>query len=197
MAKEYSSEAHKGAGKSQKLLPPAAGTGWNKPTRDASRSPEGGREYEASAHEGSGKRQKLTKPAVGTGYNKPTPNAAKAPGDGKKGYELNAHSEAYHGKSGEAVGEKRDAAPMDYGRKTWAEGAKSQPVAGHEGLSGSSGVGMAEHHVGHDGHGGAGHQFPKASGSGGHSFGHPADLRRGALRLSGHSGAHRIGSGKK
>lgn len=155
------------------------------------------KEYNDEAHGGVGRGQNSHAKTSGVGRNKPTPNVAKSPGGGSKGYELNAHSETYHGKAGSAVGAPRESAPMDYDRKTWAEGAKSQPVAGHEGLGGSGGVGMAEHHAGHDGHGGVAHQYPKASGSGGHSFGHPAPLRRGALRMSGHASAHRIGAGKK
>lgn len=155
MAKDYSSEAHKGAGEEQKLTPPAVGTGYNKPTRDAGKGP------------------------VGSG--------------GAKQYETDAHSNMAHGKGGRAVGAPNESAPMDYDRKTNAEGAKSQPVAGHESLGGKSGPGLAEHHASHDGWGGAPHSYPKASGSGGHSFGHPAHVRRGALRLSGHSGAHQLG----
>lgn len=105
-------------------------------------------------------------------------------------YELDAHTKAFHGKSGEAIGKKGDTTP-EYSEKIKGEGASSQPVAGHEGLKGNA-VGMAEHHTG-TGHGGAAHTFPGGSGAGGHSFGHPATLRRGAERLSGHSGAHRIG----
>lgn len=195
MAKDYSSEAHKGVGKAQKLTPPAVGTGYNKPTRDAGRSPEGGRDYETSAHKGSGKAMKLTPPAVGTGSGSPTRNAGKGPvgSGGAKQYETDAHSNMAHGKGGSAVGAPNESAPMDYDRKTNAEGAKSQPVAGHEDLSGKSGPGLAEHHAGHDGWGGAPHNYPKASGSGGHGFSHPAHLRRGNLRLSGHANAHQIG----
>lgn len=107
----------------------------------------------------------------------------------KKGYDLDAHTESYHGKSGEAVGAKGDTKPMEYSTKINGEGAMSQPVAGHEGLKGNP-VGMAEHHVG-TGHGGAAHNFPQSRGAQG--YGHPAPVRSGALRNSGHSGAHRIG----
>lgn len=146
-----------------------------------------GGEFEKSAHKGAGKSEQLEPPAVGTGYRKATPNASKAPMGGK-GYETSAHSEMHH--EGEAVGAKREAAPMDYDRKTHAEGGKSEPVAGYDDSARGNPVGMAEHHVG-TGHGGEPHQFPKASGA--HSFGHPAHVRSGHLRNSGHSGAHRIG----
>ncbi len=63
----------------------------------------------------------------------------------------------------------------------------SQPQ-GH-GLEGHQ-TGGAEHHKGSS-MGGAAHSFPKHEG--GHSFGHAAHVRSGHLRLSGHSGAHRIG----
>lgn len=106
-----------------------------------------------------------------------------------KDYDTEAHSTMHHGKGGKAVGAPREAAPMDYDRKTFAEGAMSQPVAGYEGLKGGK-VGLAEHHTG-TGHGGAPHQFPQSRGS--HGFGHPAPVRSGALRMSGHQGAHRIG----
>lgn len=195
MAKDYDSDAHGGVGRGQNSHAKSSGVGRSKPTRDASRSPEGGKDYETSAHMGSGKAMKLTPPAVGTGYARPTREAGKGPvgSGGAKQYETDAHSNMHHGQGGRAVGAPREAAPMDYDRKTNAEGAKSQPVAGHEGLGGKSGPGLAEHHAGHDGWGGAAHSYPKASGSGGHSFGHPVPLRRGALRLSGHAGAHQIG----
>lgn len=106
-----------------------------------------------------------------------------------KDYDTTAHTGTYHGKDGKAMGAKGDRKPMEYSQKTNAEGASSQPVAGHEGLKGGS-VGMAAHHGG-TAHGGAPHQFPKASGSQG--YGHPAPVRSGHLRMSGHAGAHRIG----
>lgn len=106
-----------------------------------------------------------------------------------KDYDTTAHTGTYHGKDGKAMGAKGDQKPMEYSQKTNAEGASSQPVAGHEGLKGGS-VGMAEHHGG-TAHGGAPHRFPTAAGA--QSFGHPAHLRSGAERRSGHSGAHRIG----
>lgn len=156
----------------------------------------GAKPYSNEAHGGSGRAQENDGKTSGEGRHKPTRNAAKGQdNNAKAGYETDAHSMKAHGKKSEAVGAPNESAPMDYDRKTNAEGATSQPVAGHEGLGGKS-VGMAEHHMGTD-HGGAPHRFPNASGSGGHSFGHPADLRRGNLRMSGHSGAHRIGAKTK
>lgn len=40
------------------------------------------------------------------------------------------------------------------------------------------------------------HYFPKAKGSVS-GYGHPVTLQKGATRLSGHSGAHRLGMKKK
>lgn len=44
-----------------------------------------------------------------------------------------------------------------------------------------------------DGIGGAGHHFGKPPAGGSHGFGHAVHQRHGHHRLSGHSGAHRIG----
>lgn len=69
-------------------------------------------------------------------------------------------------------------------------GAASQP-------GGSSGAGYQDDALPHESYHKAGtpHTFkPPANGSCG--FGHAAHVRSGALRLSGHSGAHRIGKRK-
>lgn len=108
-------------------------------------------------------------------------------------YSTEAHSKAFHGKSGEAVGKKEDLGPMEYSQKTHAEGAESQPVAGHEGLSGGK-VGLADHHANH---GGDPHKFKPPAAGNAHGYGHPESCRSGAERTSGHSGAHRIGGKKK
>lgn len=45
-------------------------------------------------------------------------------------------------------------------------------------------------------HGGERHIFKPPTAANAHGFGHPANLRSGPLRMSGHSGAHRIGKKK-
>jgi hypothetical protein len=96
-------------------------------------------------------------------------------------YDKSAHTDGHHGKHGSATGHRRDNAPMDYVRKTRAEGAKSQPVAGHPG---NTNVGMgAPHCVGSTSHPARG-----ADGFGCHAHG-----RGGVLRYSGHPNAHRVG----
>ncbi len=58
-------------------------------------------------------------------------------------------------------------------------------------LEGNCGVGHTEQP---DGHSIGTHSFPQTTGAQG--FGHAAHVRSGALRLSGHPGAHRIGRRK-
>jgi hypothetical protein len=79
-------------------------------------------------------------------------------------------------------------------RKGPGPGNHSQP----QGVSIGAGIHGAEHHKGST-HGGPSHlvgghpasgQIPSAPA---HGFGHNASQRRGPLRMSGHSGAHRVG----
>jgi hypothetical protein len=107
---------------------------------------------------------------------------------GTPDYQTRAHSKEHHSPGGAAVGARREAAPMDYDRKTNAEGATSQPVAGQENLRAT--VGMAEHHANH---GGPAHQFRPPAAGNAHGYGHTSGQRSGQLRNSGHDGAHRIG----
>lgn len=95
-----------------------------------------------------------------------------------KNYDTGAHSDNFHGKAGSATGSPRDTAPMDYSRKTHAEGARSMPVAGAPSEMPSAG---------------AAHKFEKHPATGAHGFGHPAHVRSGHLRGSGHKNAHRVG----
>lgn len=144
-----------------------------------------------SGHGGVGKRQKPSTKANGTGFNKSTPNAEKVPhaGAGGKGagYDESAHSGTFHGKSGKAVGVKSDHGPVAYDAKTQAEGG-SRPTGSKVGpvFEGSTGKSL-----------GKAHTFDKPSSKEACGFGHPAHLRSGPLRMSGHSGAHRVGSRKK
>lgn len=159
--KEYSTEAHGGAGRGQNLYPPAAGEDYNKKTR-GNRHPVGVKE--ASRHQGNG-----------------------------KDYQKDAHSGAYHGKSGKAVGKKGDAKiPGPYDQKTHEEGAPiGKPDTGPTFVPAHNHgtTNKAAHHP----RSGEGQVFRGSPAVGAHGYGHPADLRRGALRLSGHKGAHRLG----
>jgi hypothetical protein len=98
-------------------------------------------------------------------------------------YSKDAHGPSYHehGKDGSAFGKPNATAPMDYVRKTNAEGAKSEPVAGVD--APRSVLGDAERHLGS--------RIPP---TGAHNIGgHAAHQRSGALRMSGVAGAHRVG----
>jgi len=70
-----------------------------------------------------------------------------------------------------------------------SEGKNTEPVAGQEHRTPN--FGLAEHHV-RTGEGGN-HSFRPPAVNNAHGFGHPAPLRQGALRMSGASGAHRVG----
>lgn len=91
-------------------------------------------------------------------------------------YDTTAHTDGAHGTKG-AVGQPGDI-PLIQNTKTRAEGA-TPPVAANQPTAQSYASGSGSH------------QFPRTSGA--HSFGHPAHCRSGALRHSGHSGAHRVG----
>ncbi len=77
----------------------------------------------------------------------------------------------------------------------------NSPIPGGSPLRGLSnagggnagGSGKAEHHPSM----GEAYKFPSPATSGKHGYGHSASQHRGPLRLSGHSGAHRIGSRSK
>jgi hypothetical protein len=122
------------------------------------------------------------------------PAGAKQPSPGSKSYDTSAHSNAAHGKSGEAVGKVGSQEPMHYTTKTFAEGATSQPVAGIP--RGPNDVGFAEH-TSVFGYPRTPHSFSPPAAQNAHGYGHAAHVRQGALRNSGHSNAHRIGKRSK
>ncbi len=97
-------------------------------------------------------------------------------------YDKSAHGSSYHEHSGtgQAFGKVNSSAPMDYTRKTNAEGAKSEPVAGVD--APRSMMGSSESHLGS--------RIPATNA---HGFGHAAHVRSGPLRSSGVKGAHRVG----
>lgn len=111
-------------------------------------------------------------------------------------YNKSAHSDRFHthSKDGQAFGKVNDSAPMDYTRKTQAEGAHNNPVANQGGGRGN--IGMAQHHAAPNNLSGSGHvvgslAFPA---KGAHNIGgHAAHQRSGVLRNSGSKGAHRVG----
>src|SRR5882672_9685434 len=78
--------------------------------------------YDKSAHGGHGKGQKSLGDTAGPGRNNSTPHAAHAiardgvegHGTVKRGYQNDAHSMNFHGKSGEAVGNKSDHRPFNW-----------------------------------------------------------------------------------
>lgn len=73
--------------------------------------------------------------------------------------------------------------------------AEKQPHGEGIGIH-DSGVHGAEHHKDNS-FGGETHKFPMPKAEGAHGYGHAANHRSGHLRMSGHSGAHRIGSKKR
>lgn len=153
--------------------------------------------YENDAHGGSGKSQSKLNKSAGSGRGKTTRHAERIPHamqshDGC--YEADAHTEAHHGKGGRAVGRKGDSGkPGPYSTKLQGEGAGR--LGGDEGPTfvpapGHGTTAKAHHHPKMSGEP---HRFSSPSGKEAHSFGHPAHLRQGPHRLSGHKGAHRIG----
>ena len=110
-------------------------------------------------------------------------------------YSKEAHTERahMHTKDGQVFGKPNDSAPMDYVRKTQAEGATNQPVAG--GIGGRGNIGMAEHHAAPNNLSGSGHLVGSLTypAKGADGYGHAAHQRSGVLRTSGHKGAHRVG----
>lgn len=113
---------------------------------------------------------------------------------GPKGsYDKSAHSNEYHD-HGHAVGSSGDDGTPHYDAKTYAEG---RPLKGAD--TGPNFVPAynyshtvkAKHHP----RGGSAHAFPAPMLANAHGFGHTA--KAGPLRLSGHGGAHRLGSRSK
>ena len=126
------------------------------------------------------KRANLAKTLEGMPHVKtPKPDHARNPGQ----YDTEAHTARHHtpSKDGQAFGKVNDTAPMDYTRKTQAEGATNQPVAAIP--TNSPGFGSTAHRVGAS--------APKPAGADG--YGHAAHQRSGVLRTSGVKGAHRVG----
>ena len=110
-------------------------------------------------------------------------------------YSKDAHGPSYHQSSGtgQAFGKVNATAPMDYVRKTQAEGNHNNPVAGAQSGGGKS-LGMAEHHkVPNQTDGGHLVGSPVYPAKGADGFGHGAHVRSGPLRMSGVKGAHRVG----
>ena len=102
-----------------------------------------------------------------------------------KGYNTEAHSDSHHGMGGEAVGSKADNGPMSYDGKLHMEGHEL-PHKGH-----GAKQARAAHHPAPSGEH---HHFKHPAMQNAHGFGHGAGQRKGTLRMSGHSKAHRIGS---
>jgi hypothetical protein len=96
----------------------------------------------------------------------------------KGGYQKDAHGSEHHGSDGEAVGGRSDFKPMRYDSKLHSEGM--------EGIGYST---RAEHH---SKPGGEAHRFERAPAHA-DGFGHSSSNRKGPLRMSGHSRAHRLG----
>jgi hypothetical protein len=144
--------------------------------------------YNADPHGGNpGRGQNLYPPAAGEDYNKPLRGSSKGvvgPPSGAfksnaKGYQSDAHSGNYH-HHGEAVGHLTDSKPMHYSSTLHGEGNSEIHTDGV--------YGKAAHH----GHMGEPHRF--ANNKSGDGYGYSASNMKGALRLSGHPHAHRIGS---
>ncbi len=114
-------------------------------------------------------------------------------GDGMRrgtnpGYDPSAHTSTHHGPEGRAEGSVGDhALPMH--TKTQAEGREHGPGPGYAEKHHSDGSGKAHHHPAPVGEA---HSFSKPAAMA-HGFGHSEAHRSGPMRLSGHSGAHRIG----
>jgi hypothetical protein len=155
-----------------------------------------GKGYDGSSHDGHGKKQKLTPPAVGEGYNKATPGARQAvvgppsgvTGGKGKGYNTEAHSNLHHGN--EAVGGKEDFSYNKYEQATHSEGRG--PLDGDGGpnfiKNFSHGTpNKAAHHP----RSGEAHTFKQPMTDGAHGF--KGTQKKGFLRCSGSSKAHRIG----
>lgn len=104
----------------------------------------------------------------------------------------------HHGKGGSGMGkhhgEVANNGPADRGgselqEKGPAPGNHSQP----QGKSlGAGRTDIAEHHVGQN-FGGVAHSFRPPAANMAHGYGHAGGQRKGVLRMSGHSGAHRVG----
>jgi hypothetical protein len=98
-----------------------------------------------------------------------------------KDYQLDAQTPTYHGPSGKAVGAKGDnKGPFDW----------KQPTNQESGVTVAQDTDGAAHHPAFPS---KGHQFKPPKAAGAHNFGHAAHQRSGPLRLSGKSGAHRVG----
>jgi hypothetical protein len=154
-----------------------------------------GKGYNDTAHGGAGRSQN----ALGaTGKGKKNRNSVAMPhvtsGEGK-GYSGIAHSGKYHGPNGEAVGDKKDQNVPNYPSKLQGEGAPRLDNAGGPAFVPLFNHGTANKAHHHPRMGGEAHTFAKpAAGKESHGYGHPVTLRKGDLRMSGHSKAHRIGS---
>lgn len=162
-----------------------------------------GGEYDSHAHSGVGRQQENnTKVSKGEGYNKPTPHSSGAVvrdgveghGSKKRGYQTDAHTEAHHN-HGEAVGNKGDNKPFNWESPLYAEGK------GNFNGEDKGQTFIKDHNHGtpnkaahHPRMSDEPHRFSKPPMTEAHGYGHSATNRKGALRMSGHDGAHCVGT---
>ena len=170
-------------------------------------------QYDSQAHGGKGKGQKLLGTSAGVGRDGPTPHTsgavardgAEGHGGRKRGYQTDAHSGLYHGRSGEAVGHRQDLRPMEYDTQLHGEGGRPIPD-GHgpahlqHYTHSNKGTKVAAHPLGmsnkaehHPPASKAPHEFTRLPSKESHGYGHQGSQRDGWLRHSGHSKGHRVG----
>ncbi len=104
----------------------------------------------------------------------------------------------HHGKGGSGMGkhhgEVANTGPADRGGSELQDKGPA-PSNHHQPAGKSLGAGrtdVAEHHVGQN-FGGVAHSFKPPAANMAHGYGHAGGQRKGVLRMSGHSGAHRVG----
>lgn len=166
----YDKSAHKGAGKAQKLLPPAAGKGYNSPTPHSAG---------AVVADGIGRGRGYQNDAHSTKYHGRQGEAVGHPDDNRP---MSYRSELYsEGRPTSASGE--GPTFVDKHDHTIAKG--SHVVTHPIGLSTK-----ADHHPPAAG---ATHKFSYMSAGGSHGYGHSPSQCSGPLRMSGHSRGHQVG----
>lgn len=115
-------------------------------------------------------------------------------GSEKRGSSLNEQASVGHAKQPQgSMGGK--------GKAIHGSSLESNDGVGHAKQPGGTSIGAgamggAEHHKGHS-MGGEAHSFQPPPMGSAHSFGHSGHQKSGSMRLSGHSGAHRIGHKSK
>ena len=116
----------------------------------------------------------------------------------RPGQSYDAELTEHHGKGGSGMGKHHGevafTGPADRGgselqEKGPAAGNHSQPAGKSLGAGRTD---VAEHHVGKN-FGGVAHSFRAPAANMAHGYNHSGNLRQGALRMSGHPGAHRVG----